>query len=115
MLTDIHHKARWVFSPLVYRPTDGAMVPLVEDYTVKIDAPMYYNGYALCHCIMNAQQLAAARKDARCIVLDSIHSTGKIPKMVAEHHASHGVKESHTVYEMLVALSAYAHGFEPQN
>ena len=113
-MLDIHHKTRWILSPLVFNAAEARLVPVAVDYSIQIEAPMYHNGQALCLCVMNAQQLAAARKDERLVVLGSIHGREPIHPRVAAHHAEHGVKPEHTVHEMLQALAAHCHGFEPE-
>lgn len=108
----LNHKQRWIFSPLVM--VDGREQPLAREYALLYEAPMHVAGFALTHCVMNSQQLAAAKKDPRLVVLPTVHARETIPAAVASHHAAHGVKPEMLLHEALSVLAAYHPNFEPE-
>lgn len=108
----LNHKQRWVFSPLVVK--GKSTVPLASEYSLQFEAPMHYNGYALTHCIMNAQQLAAASKDPQLVVLPSIHDRAPIPAALATHHAAQGVTAIMMLHEALEQLAKFHPNFAPE-
>lgn len=103
---DLNHKNRWVFGPVV----DGMHAG--NDYAIACSCPLVFDGFALAHCTMNAHQMAAARKDPRLTILDSIHSRSSIPDHVADHHEAHGATRGMATHELLLALSRHHHCFE---
>jgi len=105
----IDHKQRWVFSPL-----DERGLPAVRAHALRCSAPLHHNGYALTLCVMDAQQLAAARKDPSLIVCGSIHETAVIHEKIADHHAEYGAKRGMRLHELLLTLAKLHHGFEPE-
>ncbi len=105
----LDHKARWIFSPL--DAVTGH--PVAAEYAIQWEAPLHHDGAALVHCIMNAHQLSAARKDKRLIVLDSIHSAKTIPGQVAYHHRAHGLHDAMTLHDALVCMAKHHPSFEP--
>ena len=102
------HKFRWVFGPV-----DGNGHAAAE-YSVACEYPMVINGRALAYCMMNAHQIAAARKDPRLTVLDSLHARSTVPDHVADHHAAHGVKRGMKMHDMLMELAKHHSNFEPE-
>ncbi len=111
----LNHKARWVFSPMVYNEKTRLTTPLAAEYAVQWECPMPLNGQALVHCVMNGHQLAAARKDPNLVVLPSLHERAKVHPKVATHYAQHGVKGSMLLHEALIALAAHHPNFEPED
>lgn len=109
----LSHKSRWIFSPLVI--SGDSEKPLASEYAVQWEAPMHFNGFALTHCVMNAHQLAAAKKNPHLVVLPSIYLRQPIPNEIADHHAAHGVKRGMLLHEALCALAAHHPNFEPEN
>lgn len=109
----LNHKARWVFSPMVQ--SGGRTIPLAAEYAVQYEAPLIVDGYALTHCIMNAQQLAAAKAHPQLIVLPSLHAHAVIHPAVAKHHAPLGVKPDMLVDEALEALAQHHPNFAPED
>jgi len=104
----LDHKARWVFSPLV----DDK--PIASEYALQWEAPMHHDGFALVHCIMNAHQLAAAKRDPRLIVLPSVHAREKIHPKIAEHHSCHGLHCEMLLHEALCEMAKHHPNFEPE-
>ncbi len=86
-----------------------------NDYVISCEWHMVVDGQALAYCIMNAHQIAAARKDPRLTVLSSIHAHEAIPDAIADHHKAHGVARGMTLHGMLMALSVYHSNFEPRD
>jgi hypothetical protein len=108
----LNHKARWIFSPMVPAKA-GAPLPLASEYAVQYEAPLVYNGMALTHCLMNAQQLAAAKAHPELIVLPSLYDRAVIHPTVAEHHKALGVTPTMLLHEALEALAKYHPNFAP--
>lgn len=110
---NLHHKTRWVLSPLVFSEELQAEVPAVRDYATTWDAPYHHDGHALVRCTFNAQQMEAVLKDARFVVCDSLHARTRIHTRVAEHHAEHGLHDKMLLHEALEELGKLNHAFLP--
>lgn len=108
----LNHKTRWIFSPLLI--VDGNEKPLAAEYALQWEAPMHHNGFALVHCTMNAQQLAAAKANPHLVVLPSIHFHQQIPHEIADHHEEHGLKRGMLLHEALCELARHHPNFEPE-
>ena len=117
------HKTRWVFGPMVPgtkpagAPDDWVVPPVhaAQEYSLSCDWPCVFGENALAHCIMNAHQLAAARADPRLIVLQSIHAKMAIPAEVSDALAAYGVCPGMDLHDLLVCLSDYHAGFDPED
>lgn len=110
-MINLHHKFRWVFSPI--DAVTGQ--PVAKEYAMRCEAPFHHDGHALAYCEMNAHQLEAARKDPRLIVLPSIHEPVCIHPRVLEHHAGHGAKPFMQLHELLGVMAKHHPGFEPEH
>jgi hypothetical protein len=108
----LNHKRRWVFSPMV--SVGEEQKPLVAEYSLEWESPLIYEGFALTHCVMNAHQFAAAKKDPKLIVLPTIQARQPIDPKVAEHHAKLGVVAGMLLHEALEALAAHHPNFAPE-
>lgn len=109
----LNHKERWIFSPLV--PGESGEKPLAAEYALQWEAPMYFDGFALTHCVMNAHQLAAAKLNPNLIVLPSIHAHERIHPRIAKHHAAHGLKAEMLLHEALEELAKHHPNFAPES
>lgn len=85
----------------LYPPYD---LPICRQYANQWEAPWHHDGFALVLCKMDPSRLAAAQKDPRLHVFESIHVDPTVPEYIADHHAVHGVKRGHTLRQMLQEL-----------
>jgi hypothetical protein len=122
---------RWIFSPLEFVPSpmveyarslhhDAVQaeaaaarahedhpeyeLPVCRQYAHFWNAPWHHDGFALVFCEMDATHFAAAQKDPRLIICDSIHASDAVHEKIAQHHSVHGSQPGQTLKQVLRQL-----------